>query len=185
MSTRSTGFDRWVAKLRIEEALRHVEPGSRVCDLGCGVDSLIFEHLRSGGARAGVDYQRPRHRPGVHLVQADLQRGVPWRSGSFDAVTMLAVLEHLTEPEKTLAEAHRVLAPGGRLVLTWPSASVDLILAVVSRIGLVSREMECGHHQPRRPVAEWAALLERIGFRDIRHHTFELGLNHLMVAIRR
>jgi len=55
----------------------------------------------------------------------------------------------------------------------------------VSRIGLVSREMECGHHQPRRPVAEWAALLAELGFRDVRHRTFELGLNHLMVATRR
>ncbi len=185
MSRRSTGFDRWVAALRIREALGHVDAKGRVCDLGCGVDSLIFEHLPPGGLRAGVDYQKPLPRRGALLVQADLLGGVPLRAESFDAVTLLAVIEHLTEPERTLAEAHRILAPGGRLVLTWPSASVDLILAVVSRIGLVSREMECGHHQPRRPVAEWAALLAELGFRDVRHRTFELGLNHLMVATRR
>lgn len=183
--SRSTGFDRWVAQLRIQVALDHVDSRGRVCDLGCGVDSLLFEHLPAGGVRAGVDYQKPRPRPEVHLIQADLQGGVPLRSGSFDVVTMLAVIEHLTEPEKTLAEAHRLLAPGGLIVLTWPSGSVDLILAVVSRIGLVSREMECGHHQPRRPVDEWAAILERLGFRDVHHRTFELGLNHLMVATKR
>ena len=55
-------------------------------------------------------------------------RRCPCRMANFDHVVMLAVLEHLTEPEKVLREAHRILAPGGSLIMTWPSAMVDPIL---------------------------------------------------------
>ena len=181
---RSTGFDRWVASLRHAAALAHLRPGARVCDVGCGVDALFLETLAGRAQRlVGVDYQRvtTRH-AGVAFVQADLERFLPLVDASFDHVTMLAVIEHLPRPEAALAEAFRILAPGGSLILTWPSALVDPMLAVLFRLGIVSPEMESSHHQPRRKVKAWVGLLASMGFEDIRHRTFELGLNHLMVA---
>lgn len=59
----------------------------------------------------------------------------------FDHVTMLAVLDHLAEPAGVLAEAHRILRPGGSLIMTWPSAAVDPILEVLTRMGLVQDEL--------------------------------------------
>ncbi len=48
----------------------------------------------------------------------------PYPDGSFDLVTWCEVIEHLTEnPVHTLAEIHRVLKPGGALVLSTPNAS--------------------------------------------------------------
>ncbi len=48
----------------------------------------------------------------------------PYEDGSFDLVTWCEVIEHLTEnPVHTLAEIHRVLKPGGALVLSTPNAS--------------------------------------------------------------
>ena len=48
----------------------------------------------------------------------------PYPDGSFDLVTWCEVIEHLTEnPVHTLAEIHRVLKPGGTLVLSTPNAS--------------------------------------------------------------
>ena len=159
---------------------------SRVCDVGCGVDALFLEHIKDRARlRVGFDYQRPIARgPGLLLVEGSLDHGLPFRSTSFDHVTLLAVIEHLTEPEPVLREAHRILAPGGTLILTWPSASVDAILAVLRPIGLVSPEMEADQHQPRRPPAEWRRFLSGIGFEAIRHRTFEFGLNHLLIARR-
>jgi len=55
---------------------------------------------------------------------------------------MLAVLEHLADPEPVLREAHRILTPGGSLILTWPSAMVDAILKILHGFHLVSDEME-------------------------------------------
>ncbi len=46
-------------------------------------------------------------------------RALPIRNGSFDAVYCISVLEHTSEYESIIAEFHRVLRPGGRLVVTF------------------------------------------------------------------
>jgi predicted SAM-dependent methyltransferase len=97
---------------------------------------------------------------------------------------MLAVLEHLTEPEKVLREAHRVIASGGSLIMTWPSAMVDPILNVLHAVHFISDEMESDEHQERIPVVTLQEMLQRIGFQKFIHSRFELGLNNLMVAFR-
>lgn len=61
--------------------------------------------------------------PGKHPdFEADLARGLPFPDGSFDSVTLLEVLEHFHAADQAgvLAEAARVLEPGGQLVLTTP-----------------------------------------------------------------
>ena len=97
---------------------------------------------------------------------------------------MLAVLEHLTEPEKVLREAYRILAPGGSLIMTWPSSMVDPTLNVLHGLGLISDEMESDEHQKRIPVKTLREMLQRIGFKEFHHERFEFGLNNLMVASR-
>jgi len=113
-----------------------------------------------------------------------LRSALPFPEGHFDHVVMLAVLEHLTEPEVVLREAYRVIAPGGSLILTWPSAMVDPILNVLHKLRLISDEMESDEHQKRIPVEALEAMLRRIGFQRFVHRRFELGLNNLMVASR-
>jgi ubiquinone/menaquinone biosynthesis C-methylase UbiE len=107
---------------------------------------------------------------------------LPLESGQFDHVTMLAVLEHLEEPKKVLAEAYRLLRPGGSLIMTWPSSLVDPILEVLTRIGLVNDELGFDQHQPRIPVAKLRKTLQEMGFAPIENGTFELGLNNWLVA---
>ena len=97
---------------------------------------------------------------------------------------MLAVLEHLRQPESVLCEAYRILSPGGSLIMTWPSEMVDPILKVLHGLGLVSDEMESDEHQKRIPVEALRRMLQAIGFRELVHRRFEFGLNHLMVASR-
>jgi SAM-dependent methyltransferase len=117
-------------------------------------------------------------------VHADIREDLPLTSGQFDQVVMLAVLEHLEKPEPVLSEAYRILAPGGSLILTWPSAMVDPILNVLHRFHLISDEMESDEHQKRLPVEVLEYMLRRIGFREFVHKRFEFGLNNLMVASR-
>jgi SAM-dependent methyltransferase len=67
--------------------------------------------------RAGID---PRCAEVAFPLQADAA-ALPFASSAFDAVFLFDVLEHVDEEEKVLGEIRRVLAPGGRLLVTVPA----------------------------------------------------------------
>lgn len=181
-----TRIDHFIAKMRFRAAYPHLKPHSRVCDLGCGLEMAFLDYAEDKIAQGvGVDDQVESGSHGRwQRIQADLRARLPFESARFDHVVMLAVFEHLTEPEPVLAEAERILAPGGSLIMTWPAALVDPILNVMHGFHLVSDEMESDEHQKRLPVSEVRKMLERVGFSDLQHRTFELGLNNLMVATK-
>jgi ubiquinone/menaquinone biosynthesis C-methylase UbiE len=181
-----TGIDKFIARMRFRAAYPHVRSGSRVCDLGCGLEAAFLDYASDKIAvGVGVDDQiEDGVRGKWKRVRADLGSPLPFANGEFDHVVMLAVLEHLTEPEKVLREAYRVIAPGGSLIMTWPSSTVDPILNVLHGLRLVSDEMESDEHQKRIPVDALQTMLHGIGFQKFLHRRFELGLNNLMVAFR-
>ena len=181
-----TGLDQFIARMRFRAAYPHIRKGSRVCDLGCGLDAAFLDFAAERIAHGvGVDDQVRDGAGGRwQRVRADIRAALPLESGQFDHVVMLAVLEHLAEPEPVLREAHRILAPDGSLILTWPSAMIDPILKMFHGLKLVSDEMESDEHQKRIPVGTLQQMLHRIGFNEFIHCTFELGLNNLMVAYR-
>ncbi len=94
----------------------------RVLDIGCGT-GRIAEALAARGVRAwGVDVSpemlavaKRRHVPGGGFKQADAER-LPFKAGWFDAALMRQVVQHV-DLARAFAEAHRVLAPGGRLTI--------------------------------------------------------------------
>jgi SAM-dependent methyltransferase len=181
-----TGLDHFIAKLRFRAAYPYIRSGSRVCDLGCGLEAAFLNYAGDKISHGvGVDDQvEDGVRGRWWRVHGDITAPLPVESGHFDHVVMLAVLEHLAEPEPVLREAHRILAPGGSLIMTWPSGWVDPLLKVLHGLGLVSDEMESQEHQKRIPLEALRRILQRIGFREFVHESFEFGLNHLMVASR-
>jgi ubiquinone/menaquinone biosynthesis C-methylase UbiE len=181
-----TRFDRFVAKQRFLATLPHVRQGSRVCDVGCGVEAA-FLNFAAGriAAGSGVDDQVLASQTSRwNLIHADIQKKLPFADRQFDHVVMLAVLEHLKQPELVLAECFRILAPGGSLILTWPSSLVDPLLHLLRTLGFVSKEMESEEHQKRLPLAELLVMLREIGFEKFYHRRFEMCLNNLLVAHR-
>jgi SAM-dependent methyltransferase len=181
-----TSLDHFIARMRFRAAYPHIRKGARVCDLGCGLDAAFLDFAAERIAYGvGVDDQvRDSDIRKWQLIRQDIRQPLPLESSQFDNVAMLAVLEHLAEPEPVLREAYRILAPGGSLILTWPSAMVDPILKILHGLHLVSDEMESDEHQKRIPVGTLQHILHRIGFNEFIHYTFELGLNNLMVATR-
>ncbi|HUK81017.1 MAG TPA: methyltransferase domain-containing protein [Verrucomicrobiae bacterium] len=178
-----TAFDRFVAWRRFRAALPYIRKGARVCDIGCGLDARFLQWLGPRiGVRIGLDCQVGTSTNNAPVVVSDITKRLPVKSAQFDHTVMLAVLEHLAQPEDVLREAHRVLVPGGSLIMTWPNAAVDPILGVLHRVGVVSDEMESEKHQRRIPLDELQAMLSEVGFERFMHHTFEFGLNNLMIA---
>ncbi|MEU8530527.1 class I SAM-dependent methyltransferase [Streptomyces sp. NPDC048629] len=99
-----------------------------VLDIGCGdgtAGSVAARHL-TGHRLVGVDWshdalRRARTRL-PHVVRGELSDGgLPFATGSADAVLFSEVIEHLVDPDGALDELHRVLRPGGHLMLSTPN----------------------------------------------------------------
>jgi SAM-dependent methyltransferase len=103
--------------------------GERVLDCGCGMGFYLFvmgrlRRLDLVGLDSDVSRLdwAARERVPARLVEGDAQR-LPFDDGSFDKVLMSEVLEHLPDDRGALAEAHRVLRPGGILAISVPNAT--------------------------------------------------------------
>src|SRR5947199_7982635 len=144
-----TWVDRLVARMRFRAAYPFINPGTRVCDLGCGLEAAFLDYAADRIAQGvGLDDQVAVGVEGRwKRVRADLQSPLPFADSEFDHVVMLAVLEHLKDPESVLVEAFRVIAPGGSLFMTWPSATVDPFLRLFYQPLLLMYEMETTEHQ--------------------------------------
>lgn len=97
--------------------------GLRLLDVGCGNGSYTTELARHAAWVCGLDAQQ-KHLAGfrdpVPRVRA-LGDMLPFPSESFNAVTMIEVLEHTKSDAAVAVECHRVLRPDGRLIVFVPN----------------------------------------------------------------
>src|SRR5688572_24367787 len=114
----------WAAWAR---ALGHLLPPLDVVDIGCGEGYLTLEAARWARTVIGIDRSDDvlerakalgarRDATNVEWKKGDLAR-LPLRDGAVDVALLSQALHHAAAPEETLAEATRVLKPGGRLLL--------------------------------------------------------------------
>lgn len=105
------------ANRRMRERLSSIS--GVVVDLGCGPRPFEAEILRGAAKYIGVDWSNTIHGLKADVV-ADLNSVLPLADASADHVLSLEVLEHVAEPGLMLAEAFRILRPGGGLTLSAP-----------------------------------------------------------------
>ena len=113
---RSPGEERM--RFRKAARLARVPTGAAVLDIGAR-DGGLRGFLPPGVKYQGIDIAPEFAGPDV-LIQ-DISNGIPFPDGAYDFVFCIEVLEHVPNPYGTLGEIHRVLKPGGVLVLSVPN----------------------------------------------------------------
>jgi SAM-dependent methyltransferase len=111
----------WLANHKLIRALERarVHAHGELLDMGCG--SKPFAPLFAGRVTRywGTDLSASRYLGGAHLDAYARAEAQPFRDGSFDTVLGLSMLTYMPEPVRMIEEAHRVLRPGGVLLLEF------------------------------------------------------------------
>ena len=133
---------RWIAMARAEHIPPATRDGAILVDLGCGGGLLAPYVAELGYRHVGLDRVdsalRVAGEHGVTGVRADVM-SVPLADGCADVVSAGEILEHVLDPSTVVAEACRLLRPGGTLVLdtlnqTWLARFIVVTLGELSRI---------------------------------------------------
>ena len=155
--------------LRRRFALANVRPGDRVLDLGCGTGDLAADMSAAGAhviaadvAQNALDRAHRRH-PELDLRLVGFDGPLPFDDGAFAAVWSSEVIEHVADTARWVSEVRRVLAPGGRVLLTTPSHGRLRLLA-----GGIERYSEpLGDHLHLYTARSLGELLCDFAFGDI------------------
>ncbi|MGW4161306.1 methyltransferase domain-containing protein [Streptomyces sp. NPDC004788] len=147
-------------------------PGARVLDVGCGAGRAVAELAERGVRAEGADTDpealavaRARH-PRLVFHRASATR-LPFGDAALDGYRAEKVYHELDDPAHAAAEAYRVLAPGGRVVLVgqdWDTVVLDSDAPELTRRLVHARADRVPHPRVAR---RHRALLLDAGFTDV------------------
>jgi SAM-dependent methyltransferase len=130
---------------------------ARLLDVGCGAGNMI-DHLSAYGQVKGLEIDpRPvkvAHERGYDVEQFDATQPLPFAADTFEAVTALDVIEHNEDDLAILRDSHRVLKPGGHIIITVPAL-----------MWLWSHNDDLNAHVRRYTASELRQKLQQTGFK--------------------
>lgn len=177
--------DRMLQRWRIRKGLRYIGENASVIDVGAHQGELfqaLGDRLRQG---FGVEpLIRVPLQTATFSIYPGLFPDVRPAESDWDAITMLAVLEHIPRSAHfDLATAcYELLRPGGRIIITVPAKAVDYILNALRWLRLIDG-MSLEEHFGFEP-GETPKIFSQPRFKLIGRETFQFGLNHLFVFER-
>jgi SAM-dependent methyltransferase len=183
-------FGVWLSQRAISRELPD-RPNLEVLELGCGFRASQLVALEPRLQRGvGVDFQiNPQlsGRDNLTFYQGTIEETLPkLQSQTFDAVLLISVLEHLSDPLLVIESVRGLLKPPGVLLINVPTwRGKGLLEFFAFRLGL-SPKTEMDDHKMYYDKRDLWPLLVRAGFKPslikLRYHKF--GLN-LFAAVQR
>jgi len=167
---------RIVGERHISFLSRGLAPGARVLDVGCGRGVVLGPLADRGFEVHGVEISAEATRgadPRAEIRIAPRLADAGYDAEFFDTVIIWHVLEHLRDPRAVLEEAHRILRPGGRLIVAVPNLS-----SLQARwTGPAWFHLDLPRHLHHFSLRSLEELIERTGFEVDSAHHFSLRQN--------
>lgn len=120
--------------IEILKRIKRYKKNGKLLDIGCANGFFLDEARRDGWEVYGIEISRwavnyAKEKLSLNVIRGSL-RTAGFSDNLFDAVIMLDVLEHLTDPRQTLIEARRILKRDGILYISTPNISsmISIIL---------------------------------------------------------
>ena len=172
--------DRLLQQWRIRVADSWVPHGSRILDIGC----YQGEFLQHMGDRIvdsiGIDPLATESETDNYILRkSTFIPPTEFASESFDAIVILATLEHMIHTEDIAMECARILRPGGRVIVTVPSPLVDQIIDLLVRVKVLDG-MSMEEHHGFQP-SQLPHIFRKASLSLLRWRRFQLGLNNLFI----
>lgn len=150
--------------------------GRCVVDVGCGAGPGLRYLVAAGAIPLGLDQSHyalqvaRQLAPAAPVVQHDSARDLPCATGSAHLLLLSELVEHLPDSVPLLTDCHRVLRPGGQIIITTPNLwdARRLFSPLVGKTW--SAHTDPTHINLYTPT-RLAADLRRAGFEHIRWHT--------------
>lgn len=175
-------LDRYLQRWRIAVVRPHLAPTDRILDIGA-FDGALARQVTGFRQYVGIDPDAdPRLATDrIQLVRGHFPDDLP-PGDPFDAITLLAVLEHI--PSHQLADfataCANALRPNGKLLMTVPHPFVDRILDAMIALRLLDGMETEAHHG--FDVSQTPDIFRQAGFELIAHQRFQLGLNNFCLS---
>jgi SAM-dependent methyltransferase len=153
----------------------------RVLDLPCGEGAFTRRLVERGIEAHAGDCARQGTIPGASFEVCDMNGPLPFEKGFFDAVVCIDGIEHIERPFDFMRECHRIVRPGGLLLLSTPNIS-----ALRSRW----RWFLTGfHNKCKRPLNEGSPSplnhISMVSFPELRYRLHAGGFHIRSVAANR
>ncbi|MEM7062883.1 MAG: methyltransferase domain-containing protein [Cyanobacteria bacterium P01_B01_bin.77] len=175
-------------QLRLRKVMPHILKHEALLDIGCGPSATFLRTISPYISEGyGVDFKVDEGKiaKNLHTKQLTFSDRLPFEDSCFSTVTMLAVLEHISNEVGIIYEVHRVLRPGGKLILTVPSVWAKPVLEFLSyKVGIIS-EPEIRDHKryyTRKKLRQ--CLVTNGGFNNFSHRYFQLWMNNFCVVTK-
>jgi SAM-dependent methyltransferase len=187
--TRGKGFlEPFLARQRAQVANRLIpsslRPG-KILDIGCGTFPYFLAHT-AFEEKFAIDQLPMPSQVASNLkiegysLNLNQEPSLPFDDSFFNVITLLAVVEHLNPDSMALlfGEIHRVLRPGGRVIMTTPAAWSDGLLRTMARLRLVSAEEIDEHaYAYTLPLIGWYFGQAGFKMQKVKFGYFEFMLN--------
>ena len=178
-------IDALIRYFRTKLVIPLIQKNKAICDIGCSDNPFLLKKISANMRKCvGLDQliQNPVIENNIELRPANLnQIPLPLKNDEFDIITLLAVIEHLHNPELIVNECFRALTNGGKIIITTPCTLSKPILEILAKLHIISYE-EIFDHKHYFKKSELISVLKKAGFKNIK--ISYSGLNILATAFK-